>query len=229
MCGYSYVSAVTERLKHYYSVKYYANGGEGYTASSDHVYGRQGALTVCGFTRENHVFLGWAYSENAVEPTFTDGQTVGDLTSFESVIELYAVWLKTGYSEWTSVTNGYWEINDGDGDGYRYLHLDSSYLDRDRLIEAGYTKVRVSITIWAWRVDKGNQFIAVCTSNGSRDIAKSGAIGLTKTRTAVTREFVINISDLDSSGRIGAHFTASGSGGDTYRFDKIQFKVTCVG
>ena len=169
--------------------------------------------------------MGWAFSPDASEPVFSDGETVLNLTSFESEIILYGVWLKVAYGEWTSVENGYWEINDGNGDGYRYLHLDSSRLDRDALIKAGYTKVKVTITIWAWKVDSGNQFISVCTSNGSRDLATSDDLNLTKTRTEVSKTFYIDIKDLDSEGRIGAHFTASGKYGDTYRFNKIQFRV----
>ncbi len=49
-------------------------------------------LTSNGFSRPGYVFLGWSTDSSATTPTYTDGQSVTNLTSAGGSITLYAVW-----------------------------------------------------------------------------------------------------------------------------------------
>ena len=76
-----------------YTIAYNANGGTGTTASSDHTYDEPKALTANGFTREGYNFLGWNTNQNATTPTYTNGQSVQNLTTTNgAIVTLYAVW-----------------------------------------------------------------------------------------------------------------------------------------
>ena len=78
-----------------YSVKYNANGGSGTMANSSHTYNTSKALTTNSFTRDGYTFLGWSTSSTATTPTYTNGQTVVNLTATDGgVVNLYAVWEK---------------------------------------------------------------------------------------------------------------------------------------
>ncbi len=76
-----------------YTVVYNANGGSGSTSSSSHTYGIAKALTANAFTRAGYSFLGWAASSNAASATYTDQQSVSNLTAEpDGTVTLYAVW-----------------------------------------------------------------------------------------------------------------------------------------
>ncbi|MBQ3005149.1 MAG: InlB B-repeat-containing protein, partial [Clostridia bacterium] len=80
-----------------YTVKYNANGGTGTTANSSHVYDTAKALTANGFTRTNYVFIGWSKSNTATAATYTDKQSVSNLTTTSGTVNLYAVWVPSTY------------------------------------------------------------------------------------------------------------------------------------
>lgn len=76
-----------------YTVYYNANGGSGTTASSSHTYGTAKALTSNGFSRTGYTFLGWSTSSTATSATYSNGQSVSNLTSTHGgSVTLYAVW-----------------------------------------------------------------------------------------------------------------------------------------
>ena len=76
-----------------YTISYNANGGSGTTESSSHTYGIDKELTANGFTRIGYTFLGWSNTEDATSATYTDKQSVKNLTSINGeTITLYAVW-----------------------------------------------------------------------------------------------------------------------------------------
>ena len=76
-----------------YTVTYNANGGSGTTASSSHTYGVSKALTTNGFTNGTKKFLGWSTSNSATSATYTNGQSVSNLTTANGgTVPLYAVW-----------------------------------------------------------------------------------------------------------------------------------------
>lgn len=78
-----------------YTIKYNANGGSGTMSSSSHTYDTAKALTANSFTRTGYTFLGWSTSSSATSPTYTDKQSVKNLTSTNGgTVTLYAVWQK---------------------------------------------------------------------------------------------------------------------------------------
>lgn len=86
-----------------YTVKYDANGGEGTTASSSHTYGVSKALTANGFTRIGYTFLGWSTNKSATTATYTNGQSVSNLTTTHgATVTLYAIWaMRAPYNVYT--------------------------------------------------------------------------------------------------------------------------------
>mgnify|MGYP004648648895 CR=1 FL=1 len=117
-----------------YTVKYDANGGTGTTASSSHTYGTAKKLTMNGFSNGAKKFLGWSKTKTATMATYSDGQSVKDLTTTDGdIITLYAIWsdcepcapgtgakceltVETGYCYYTTeCLDGYIDIqNDGE-------------------------------------------------------------------------------------------------------------------
>ena len=65
----------------------------GFMSDQTFTYGTSQALQSNGFTRTGHRFMGWAHAQTATEPTYTDGQSVSNLTvTKDVVVPLYAVW-----------------------------------------------------------------------------------------------------------------------------------------
>lgn len=78
-----------------YTVVYNANGGSGTMSDSTHIYGVAKALNANKFTRTGYKFLGWSTSATATTATYTDKQSVKNLTSTDGgKVTLYAVWQK---------------------------------------------------------------------------------------------------------------------------------------
>ena len=78
-----------------YTVTYNANGGSGTMANSSHTYDTAKALTANGFTRTGYTFLGWSTSASATTATYSNKQSVKNLTATNgATITLYAVWQK---------------------------------------------------------------------------------------------------------------------------------------
>ena len=82
-----------------YTIEYNANGGTGSTVSSSHTYGVSKALTKNGFTKTGYTFLGWSKDKTATSATYTDEQSVVNISSTngEKVI-LYAIWEINSYT-----------------------------------------------------------------------------------------------------------------------------------
>lgn len=78
-----------------YTITYNSNGGEGTTANSSHTYGVSKELTANGYTKAGYRFLGWSTSSTATTATYTNGQSVSNLTTTNGeTVTLYAVWQK---------------------------------------------------------------------------------------------------------------------------------------
>ena len=76
-----------------YTVKFNANGGTGTMANESFVYGTPKALTANAFQRVNYRFIGWSTSSSATSATYTDKQSVSNLTATpDGTVNLYAVW-----------------------------------------------------------------------------------------------------------------------------------------
>ena len=82
-----------------YTVNYNANGGSGTTASSSHTYDSSKALTANGFSRTGYTFQGWSTSSSATSATYSNQQSVKNLTSTHGgTVTLYAVWKIISYT-----------------------------------------------------------------------------------------------------------------------------------
>lgn len=85
---------VTEKTKTY-TVVYNANGGSGTMSNSTHTYNVAKELNANKFTRNGYTFLGWSTSSSATKATYTDKQSVKNLTATDgATITLYAIWQK---------------------------------------------------------------------------------------------------------------------------------------
>ena len=76
--------------------KVHFNGNDstgGLMSDQTFTYGTSQALRSNGFTKDGYTFKGWAYAPSATSPTYTDGQSVENLTvTKDAVVQLYAVW-----------------------------------------------------------------------------------------------------------------------------------------
>lgn len=78
---------------HTFTVKYNANGGTGTMSDQAFTYGTSQKLTTNAFTRAGHTFLGWSTKSSATTATYTDGQSVSNLTATNNgTVTLYAIW-----------------------------------------------------------------------------------------------------------------------------------------
>ena len=69
------------------------NSVNGTMSNQDFVYDTEQALTDNGFTRDGYEFLWWSEDSNDTSATYTNGQTVNNLTSTSgAVVDLYAIW-----------------------------------------------------------------------------------------------------------------------------------------
>ena len=78
-----------------YYINYHSNGGSGTMATSELTYGTSSKLRKNTFTRAGHSFIGWSTNSSATTATYSDQQSVSNLTTtLEEEINLYAVWQK---------------------------------------------------------------------------------------------------------------------------------------
>ena len=76
-----------------YTVKFNKNGGTGTMANETFTYGVAKALTANAFQRVNYKFVGWATSASATTATYSNKQSVSNLTATpDATVNLYAVW-----------------------------------------------------------------------------------------------------------------------------------------
>ena len=76
-----------------YSVKYNSNNGTGTMSDSSHTYNTAKNLTSNGYTRTDYTFKGWATSSGSSVVTYTNGQSVKNLTTANGgTVNIYAVW-----------------------------------------------------------------------------------------------------------------------------------------
>ncbi len=74
----------------------------GLTAPSTHFFGEAKVLSTNGFSRPGYIFKGWSTAKGATAVTYTDGQSVSNLSNVPTdSVTLYAVWEKNPYpSTW---------------------------------------------------------------------------------------------------------------------------------
>lgn len=89
-----------------YTITYNGNGATGgSTANSSHTYNTAKALTPNGYTRTGYKFAGWSTSKTATSATYSDKQSVSNLTTANGgTVTLYAVWTLIAPSSVTHTT-----------------------------------------------------------------------------------------------------------------------------
>ena len=76
-----------------YTIKFNKNGGTGTMANLAMTYDVAKALTANAFQRANYKFVGWATSASATTATYSNKQSVSNLTATpDATVNLYAVW-----------------------------------------------------------------------------------------------------------------------------------------
>ncbi|MBQ9016978.1 InlB B-repeat-containing protein, partial [Candidatus Saccharibacteria bacterium] len=75
-----------------YTVRFNANGGTGSMNNQTITVGTATNLTMNSFTRSGYMFLGWSTDSSATTPTYKDGESVTDISGFNTTLDLYAIW-----------------------------------------------------------------------------------------------------------------------------------------
>ena len=91
-----------------YKVAFDMNGGTG-TQMSDQTFtfGVPQSLNANAYSRSGYAFRGWATTSTATNPTYSDRETVSNLTTTaDAVVTLYAVWGVNTYTITYSTDNG---------------------------------------------------------------------------------------------------------------------------
>lgn len=83
-----------------YTINYLGNGStSGSTASSTHTYNTAKNLTANGYSKVGHTFLGWSTSSSATTASYTNAQSVLNLTAAPNgIVTFYAVWQINSYT-----------------------------------------------------------------------------------------------------------------------------------
>lgn len=88
-----------------YYVAFNANSGSGSMSNQTFKYGTAQTLTANAFSRAGYKFVGWSRSSTATTITYSDKQSVSNLTT-SGTVTLYAVWASTGWTQLTLNANG---------------------------------------------------------------------------------------------------------------------------
>ena len=129
-----------------YTIKYDANGGTGYISDSLHTYNQEKALNKNTFVRTGYTFLGWSKDKNAKTATYTDMQSIYNLTSEPNkTFVFYAVWSANTYTIKYDANGGTGYISDS---LHTYDVLKS--LNKNNFVRTGYTFL-------GWSKDKSDK------------------------------------------------------------------------
>lgn len=103
-----------------YTIQYNANTGSGSMSSSTHYIGVAKALNTNTFTKTNYLFVGWSISATATSATYTDGQSVTNLSTTDgATITLYAIWMP--FTKTYIFTNNSWHPT------LKYIYTNGDY------------------------------------------------------------------------------------------------------
>ena len=151
-----------------YTVVYNANGGTGTTASSSHTYNAAKALTKNGFTKAGYNFIGWSTSSTATTATYTDQQSVTNLTATNNgTVTLYAVWELAQATLQTKV-NGAWV------QGAAYVKVNGAWVSGKQVyvkvngawvLSGGTSKITFKIDGTTYEADAGMTWSQWCSSS----------------------------------------------------------------
>ena len=180
------------------TVTFNANGGIGSDKTVTCAYGSAVTLPANSYTRAGFSFLGWSTDRMAVVPTYSDAQTVQNLTTSGNVT-LYAIWLKTAAN--VEFEGRSLRLVEGDA----HNETIATGMTPTLLMEEGYNQVKITVVFDAKRVPliAFNNATLKINAQG-KTLQKSswdlgGDFGLDWT-SDITREYTIAVSDLNSDG-----------------------------
>lgn len=150
-----------------YTIKYNANGGSGTMSSQSATYDQNVTLNQNKFTKTGYTFLGWSEDSSATTPTYTDRQTVKNLSATNgATVNLYAVWHKNAVSTYLIRFNA----NGGSGS----MSDQSATYDQDVTLSAnkfkrdGYKFVGWATSSYGYKKYDDEQTVRnLTTANGS--------------------------------------------------------------
>lgn len=82
-----------------YAVKFDANGGSGSMDNESFVYGTYKKLTKNSFTRKSYKFTGWNSKADGSGKTYSDEESINNLSDNGQTVTLYAQWKKADWSD----------------------------------------------------------------------------------------------------------------------------------
>ena len=121
-----------------YKVTFHPNGGTGTMRDQPLVYGRAKALRRNAFKRKGHTFVGWAKKPSGAA-TYTDGQSIKNLTKTGATIALHAIWRRNRYTV-------HFDANGGKG---TMANQTFSWGIRKKLSGCAFTRAQCSFMGWA--------------------------------------------------------------------------------
>jgi len=151
-----------------YTVTYNGNGSTGgSTPNSSHTYDVASYLSINGFTKLGHNFLGWSLSQSATMPTYTSGQQVTNLTATPNgIVTFYAVWRVNNYSVTFNANGG-----NGTMPAQTFVFGTSATLNSVTFGRTGY-----SFKGWATSQANANAGIIAYPNNGTYTMVTEGAV-----------------------------------------------------
>lgn len=133
-----------------YTVRYDANGGSGYTASSTHTVGVRKNLTANGFYRDGYTFTGWNTDPYGYGTSYRDEEYVGDLSKNDGdIVTLYAQWTPNVY---TVVYHGNGSTG-GSTATSTHTFDESKTLTPNGFIKTGFSGTKYTFVGWATSPD----------------------------------------------------------------------------
>lgn len=207
-----------------YTINYNGNGAtSGSTASSTHTYDVAKNLTTNGFSKSGYTFLGWSTNASATSATYTNSQSVKNLTeTANGSITLYAIWkdataptMLTPTIIPTSWTNGNVTISSGARDSGSLIRAYQwSTSPNITATSSGWINLNtMSEAITQSYTAKENGTYYFYAKDGSGNVGVTSIKISTIDRTAPSANISLNSTTATTDGSVIATVTHSDTGG----------------
>ena len=197
-----------------YTIKYNANGGSGTMSSQSATYDQNVTLNQNKFTKTGYTFLGWSEDSSATTPTYTDRQTVKNLSATNgATVNLYAVWHKNAVSTYLI------RFNANGGSGYMSNMTcevgKGYYLTKNAFTKSGYT-------FKGWATISGSSTVRYTDQEYISDLTTTNgaAITLYAVWESNTKNYTIR---FNSNGGYGSMSDMTCTVGSTYQLTRNAF------
>ena len=207
-----------------YTINYNGNGAtSGSTVSSTHTYDVAKNLTTNGFSKSGYTFLGWSTNASATSATYTNSQSVKNLTeTANGSITLYAIWkdataptMLTPTIIPTSWTNGNVTISSGARDSGSLIRAYQwSTSQNITATSSGWINLNtMSEAITQSYTAKENGTYYFYAKDGSGNVGVTSIKISTIDRTAPSANISLNSTTATTDGSVIATVTHSDTGG----------------